>query len=194
MKEKPRDYDLLRKRRLNKKKLFEKFRVPLLAVMILFFSFSIVEAAGWESPWFYFLGKDELTGSPDYRREFVTKTKTVSHSDGQREDVALAYYCQYGSVVLLSRDRALKKDYPIRLKFDGRPVITKFPILTEDRAGGWNRHADLGHADLGTDWKKLLKEHYRLRIEFTPSYGLPIVAEFNLIGFSAEIAKCKSSF
>ena len=168
--------------------LFERFRVPLLAVMILFFSFSIVEATGWESAWIYYLGKDELTGSPDYGREIVAKTKTVLHSDGQQEHVNLAYYCGNGAIVLLSTDRAFKRDYPARLKFDGRPVITKLPALTEDRAGGWNRHADMG---TDWNWKQLLKEYYTLRIEFTPSYGLPVVAEFGLIGFSAEVAKCK---
>ena len=174
-----------------RRRRFEKFRAPLLVVMILFFSFSVVEARGWESPWTYYLGKDELTGSPDHRREFVSKTETVLHSDGQQEYVHLAYYCVKGAIVLLSSDRAFKRDYPVRLKFDGRQVITKLPTLTEDRAGGWNRLADMG---TDWNWKQLLKEHYTLRIEFTPSYGLPVVAEFGLIGFSAEVAKCKRGF
>ena len=176
---------------MSRKRLFEKFRVPLLAVMILFFSFSIVEATGWESVWTYYLGKDELTGSPDYRREFVAKTKTVLHSDRQQEHLTIGYYCGYGAIVLLSTDRAFKRNYPVRLKFDSRPVITKLPTLSEDRSGGWNRHADMG-ADW--NWKQLLKAHYTLRIEFTPSYGLPVVTEFGLIGFSTEVAKCKGVF
>ena len=161
--------------------------IQTVAVFILFFSFSAVAE---ESGWVYFLGKDGLTGAPEPGREFVANHVTILDSDGRQGFVTLAYYCsdivglRFGDSV---SGRAFKRDYPVRLKFDGQPVITEWPILGEDRTSGWNRQADL---PVGRDWKQLLKEHYEVRVEITPSFGLPVVAKFNLIGFSAEVAKC----
>lgn len=166
----------------------------LIAILVMcsMFAFNNVEASDLEN-WSYYLGKDELTGLPEPSREIVGRTTSVLDSFGQLQYISMAYYCGYNAVSLLAGPRnygrAFKRNAVMRFKFDNSPIITVRPKLRDDRYSEYNRQADI--INTSVDWGTKFKQHHKVLVEFTPSYGLPVVAEFSLLGFTKEYLKCE---